>query len=50
MRVLIKLTNGGSLAITLTIEQYTSLQSGKGVQTDMYGFIPASKIASYKVV
>lgn len=49
-RVLIKLTNGGSLAITLTPEQYISLQSGRGIQTDMYGFIPASSISSYRVV
>jgi hypothetical protein len=50
MEVLIKLTNGGSIRILCSTSQLQSLSNGGGIQTDMYGFIAATSISSWKRV
>ncbi len=50
MEVIIQLINGGSIRIMCTDSQFQSLTNNAGIQTDMYGFINAAQISSWRKV
>lgn len=50
MQVIIYLKNGGIIRSLCSEEQVQGLRAGKGLQTDMYGFISAEHIKEFAVV
>lgn len=49
-KVLVKFKNGGFASTFATQAQICGLEEGRGIETEMYGFIPADEILSFRVI